>query len=97
MRTILLTAIFATIAATASAQEITPPDDTFVSTKTRAEVIAEMRTAQAQGLMNQEGEITWVAPNAAIAARSVAAIPDAARHAETAHQSNTVYGPRYRN
>jgi len=97
MRTILLTAILATVAAAASAQEITPPDDTFVSTKTRAEVIAEMNAAQAQGLMKQEGEITWVASNAATSDRSVMAIRDVARHAESAHQSDTVYGPRYRN
>jgi hypothetical protein len=97
MRTILLSAIFATIAATASAQEITPPDDTFVSTKTRAEVIAEMRTAEAQGLMNQQGEITWVAPSTGTASSNVAAIRDSARRAELADQPNTVYGPRYRN
>ena len=97
MRTILLAAIFATVAATASSQEITPPDNTFVSTKTRAEVIADMHTAQAQGLMKQQAEITWVAPNAATPDRNVAAFREEARHAEDTSQLNTVYGPRYRN
>ncbi|MCD6680121.1 MAG: DUF4148 domain-containing protein [Burkholderiaceae bacterium] len=97
MRTILIAAIFTAVAATASAQEITPPDDTFVSTKTRAEVIAEMHTAQAQGLMKQQGEITWLAPSATTSGANVAAIRDSARRAEIADQPNTVYGPRYRN
>jgi hypothetical protein len=97
MRKILLTAIFASIAATAFAQEIMLPADDFVSTKTRAEVMTEMRVAQAQGLMQQEGDITWVAPSAETPDRAVATIRTEARHAEAVNQFNTVYGPRYRN
>ncbi len=97
MRTIIATAIFATIAATASAQEIMLPDDDFVSTKTRAEVMAEVSVAQAQGLMRQEGEITWVAPVADSPDRMTATLREEARRAESANQFNTVYGPRYRN
>ena len=97
MRTIIVTAIFATIAATASAQEIMLPDDDFISTKTRAEVIAEVPVAQAQGLMQQKGEITWAAPIADTPDRMTAAVRDEARRAESANQRNTVYGPRYHN
>lgn len=97
MRTIILTAIFATIAATASAQEIMLPDGDFVSTKTRAEVVAEVPVAQAQGSMQQEGEITWVAPIVDTPDRIRADLRDEARHAESVNEVNTVYGPRYRN
>ena len=97
MRTIVLTAVFATVAATASAQEIMLPDDDFVSKRTRAEVMAAIPLAQAQGLMQQKGEITWVAPTVDIRDRDRAAIRDEARHAQSANDLNTVYGPRYQN
>lgn len=98
MRKILLTAIVAAMATgTAFAQEIMLPDDDFVPAKTRAEVITEMRVAQAQGLMQQQGEITWFAPSADTPKRAVAAIRSEARRAESVNQFNTVYGPRYHN
>ena len=97
MRTIILTAIFATIAATASAQEILLPADDFISTKTHAEVMAEIPVTQAKGLMQQEGEITWVSPIVDTSDRIRADVRDEARHAESVNQVNTVYSPRYHN
>ena len=94
---VVISAILATIAATASAQEIMAPDDTFVSQKTRAEVLAEVVTAQSQGLMQQQGEITWAAPVTNVTGHTVATLRSEGRHAEGANQFNTVYGPRYRN
>ena len=73
------------------------PDDDFVSTRTRAEVMAEIPLAQAQGLMQQKGEITWVAPTVDIRDRDRAAVSDEARHAQSANEFNTVYSPRYHN
>lgn len=97
MRTILFTAILALFGVTASAQEIMLADDDFTSTRTRAEVLAELSVAQSHGLMQQQGEITWVAPTHDTLARDSAAIRQAARHAESVNEFNTVYGPRYRN
>jgi hypothetical protein len=61
MKTLILSALLAGFGATVAAQEIIPFDDHFVSTRTRAEVLAEVSQAAMSGdLYRQQGEITWM-------------------------------------
>ncbi len=60
MKTLIASALLAGFAATAVAQEIIPFDDHFASTKTRAEVLAEVAQAARSGeLYRQQGELTY--------------------------------------
>jgi hypothetical protein len=60
MKTLIASALLAGFAATAAAQEIIPFDDHFISTKTRAEVQAEVAQAARSGeLYRQQGELTY--------------------------------------
>jgi len=57
MKAIVFTALLATAALPLAAQEIIPYDDHFASTRTRAEVMAEVRDAVAAGHLYTQGEI----------------------------------------
>lgn len=97
MRTIIISALFAIAASGASAQEIIEFDDAFVSQKSRAEVMAEVSRAQARGMMQQQGEITWTPPITESPDRSRAVVRDEARHAASMNERGTLYDPRYHN
>lgn len=97
MRTIIISALFAIAASGASAQEIIEFDDAFVSQKSRAEVMAEVSRAQARGMMQQQGEITWTPPITESPDRSRAVVRDEARHAASMDARGTVFDPRYHN
>jgi len=60
VKALIASALLAGFAATGVAQEIIPFDDHFVSTKTRAEVLAEVSQAARSGeLYRQQGELTY--------------------------------------
>ncbi len=64
MKRLIVSALLAGFAATASAQQIIAFDAAPASTRTRADVLAEVSQAAASGeLYRQQGEITW-APQA---------------------------------
>lgn len=61
MKTFITAAALAVSALTAAAQEATPaPEiDNFISTRTRAEVTAELLSALARGVQLPRGEVTY--------------------------------------
>jgi len=98
MKTILIGAALTLAASGAFAQEITQFDDTFVSTKTRAEVATELAQAGDMAPVRaQGGEITWAPPVPDRSSRNPAVIRAEGRSAAQMHAENSLYAPRYQN
>ncbi len=90
----LLASVLAAAAFGASAQEATLFDDAAQSTRTRAEVKAELAQAQAQGLVVSGGEATVFAEQRVVGNRERAEV-----RAEAAQllDGNSAYRIAYRN
>ncbi len=97
MRTILFGALFTLAATGASAQEIMAFDDHFVAQKTRAQVVAELSNAQAVGVWNTRGEITWIPPVQRDSALDRADVRAEGVQAARMHSAFSLYDRRYQN
>ena len=91
MKRLIVSALFAGFAATAGAQQIIAFDAPITSTRTRADVLAEVSQAAANGkLYRQQGEITW-APKAGAVSTTAKTRADVLAEVSRAAASGELY------
>ncbi len=95
MKTLIIGTTLVLAVAGAAAQEIIPYNDYFASTRTRAEVGAEVASAQRVGMWNVQNEITQFPSVAQSTSVDRARVRAEGLKAQSISAPNTVYDMRY--